>query len=212
MKLYWKPSKGYGSRHGYPIDFVVLHYTWGKKAGDLNTLCSRRASSHFYITKEGDIYWLVPLDKRAYHAGIVWTDPKTWQYDRWKRIRPNERSIGIEIEGYGNYTEEQYSALAWLLPLICGKYGIPIKTLDDPWFGSEGRAACDVDVLEAFRGILGHCSIHFSKVDPGPNFEWDRVKALGPLPQIAPFDRAASALFFNDPGYVDESGVRIHGA
>ena len=202
--LIWQPSKGFGSRCGYGVDFIILHYTWGRKTSDLATLCSKRASSHFYIPVNGDLYWLVRLENRAFHAGIEWRSPSTWQYKRWRAIRPNERSIGIEIEGFGEYTEEQYRALEWLLPLLLERFDIPLRFLPDPYRGMQGRDAYEIEKLTNFWGILGHGNIHFSKVDPGMNFDWDRMKCLELLPDPGCLTFAENVVYRGDPSLLPE--------
>ena len=175
-RLYWRQSKGRCPRYGYPVEMIVLHYTWGSEAGDLKTLLSARASSHLYITLKGHIYWLVRFEETAYHAGINGLLAPI----RKKRIRPNERSIGIEIEGFGKYTEAQYRALEFVLPVIMKRFKIPLNFLPDPWYGMDPSepARYPIEDLEHFKGILGHGNIHKSKVDPGLNFDWDRMKCL----------------------------------
>jgi len=207
-RLIWQPSKGFGSRHGYDIDFIVLHYTWGHRAGDLATLCSKRASSHFYLTLNGDLYWLVRLENRAFHAGIEWRSPGTWQYKRWKAIRPNERSIGIEIEGFGEYTEEQYRALEWLLPLLLERFDIPFRFLSEPYCGMDDRDAYSIAVLKKFRGILGHGNIHYSKVDPGMKFSWERMMRLVLMPDPGCLSFAENVVYRGDPSLLPEGSTR----
>lgn len=207
-KLIWQPSKGYRSRHGYPVDFIVLHYTWGRKVGDLATLTSRRASSHFYITFSGDLYWLVRFENRAFHAGIEWKSPRTWQYKRWKEIRPNERSIGIEIEGRGQYTESQYRALEWVLPLLLKRFDIPLRFLPDPFLGMTGRDAYEIDALRDFRGILGHGNIHYSKNDPGMDFDWERFKHLPELPDPGCLTWPETVVYRGDPVLLSEGRLK----
>ena len=204
--LICRPSKGYGSRGRYPVDFVVLHYTWGSKAGDLATLTSRQASSHFYITNNGDIYWLVRLNNSAYHAGIN----RVLAPKRWARIKPNERSVGIEIEGYGRYTEEQYRALEWCLPIILKRFNIPLAFLPNPYRGCDPKAKADryeIEALEEFRGILAHGNVHASKVDPGLDFDWDRIKCLELLPDPGCLGRAERAVYLDEPDFVPKEGL-----
>ena len=205
-RLIWRSSKGYCARRGYSVDFVVLHYTWGSRAGDLATLCSSRASSHFYITNNGDIYWLVRLSNAAFHAGIK----RVLAPKRWARIRPNERSIGIEIEGYGSYTKEQYRALEWCLPIVMKRYDIPLAFLPDPYRGCNPKGKADryeIETLERFRGLLAHGNIHASKVDPGLNFDWDRMKCLELLPDPGCLSRAERAVYLDDPDLVPKGGL-----
>lgn len=206
-RLIWKPSKGFCSRRGYNVDFVVLHYTWGHKAGDLATLCSRRASSHFYITNPGDIYWLVRLENTAYHAGIS----RLLAPKRAARIRPNERSVGIEIEGFGEFTEEQYRALEWLLPLLLKRFDIPLALPPNPYRGCDAKAKADryeIEFFDDYRGLLAHGNIHRSKVDPGLNFDWERIKCIPPLPDPGCLSHSENVVYRGDPSeLIPEGGI-----
>jgi N-acetyl-anhydromuramyl-L-alanine amidase AmpD len=206
--------RNYGERGDYKIDWIILHYTWGHKRGDLDTLTSNRASSHLYITNEGDIWWLVPFQKAAWHAGITWKVPGTWQWKRWKALRPNERSIGIEIEGFGEFTPDQYRALEWCLPLLLRRYDIPLAFLPDPLRGMDPRVskkhggdAYEIEELLAFRGILGHGNTHYGKVDPGLNFEWDRIRCIPPMPETGPQNVAERDLYVGDMALIPEGGI-----
>jgi len=205
-KLIWQPSKGFGSRGGRRVDFVVLHYTWGRRAGDLATLCSNRASSHFYITLNGDIYWLVRLENAAYHAGIN----RLLAPKRWARIRPNERSIGIEIEGFGEYTEEQYRALEWVLPLILERFDIRLTLPPDPYRGCDPKQKADryeIEFLEEFRGILAHGNIHGTKVDPGLKFGWGRIRNMELVPDVGCLSLAEDFIYRRDPADIPKGGI-----
>jgi len=205
-RLLWRPSKGFASRRGYAVDMVVLHYTAGHKEGDLATLLSSRASSHFYITYNGDIYWLVRLENAAFHAGIN----RALAPLRWAKIRPSERSVGIEIEGYGRFTEEQYRALEWVLPPVLKRFNIPLKFPPDPFYGCDPRnpARYPVEDLERFRGIVAHGNIHKSKVDPGLDFDWERMKHLAPLADPGCLSYAENLVYRGDPADLTEGGVR----
>ena len=47
-------------------------------------------SSHFFVTRQGEIWQFVSCDDRAWHAGV----------SQWRgRDRCNDDSIGIELEG-----------------------------------------------------------------------------------------------------------------
>lgn len=74
------------------------------------------------------------------------------------RPRCNDFSIGIEVEGsdFEPFEDAQYQALAGLLPALASRYPI--------------------------RAVAGHSDIAPGrKTDPGPFFEWERVK----LPELA---------------------------
>jgi N-acetyl-anhydromuramyl-L-alanine amidase AmpD len=221
-RLYWQPARGFAARPAeFNVDWVVLHYTAGPYPGDLNWLVRspRPAcpSAHFYVAPHGDVYQLVRLENVAFHAGITWSRPYTWQWRRWRALRPNERSVGIEISNLGppyNFADAQYRALAFLLPPLLARFDIPSQTLPDPWRGcdprvrkSHGGDAYDVEELEGFRGVLAHGNIHFSKTDPGLLFDWDRIRALEPF--ASPPSLAANIIWRGDPAALPEEGVQF---
>jgi len=107
-----------------------------------------RVSAHFLIDRDGALTQFVPVHERAWHAGV-----SSW----CGREACNDFSVGIELEGCDDdaFTEAQYAALLALLddlaPLI-----------------SEFSAGC----------IVGHSDIAPGrKTDPGPRFDWARVRA-----------------------------------
>ena len=63
-----------------------------------------RVSSHIYIKRCGTVIQFVPLNRRAWHAGVS-------QFQG--RQRCNDFSIGIELQGTDSlpYTDEQYTSL-----------------------------------------------------------------------------------------------------
>lgn len=141
---------------------------------------------------------MVRLENMAFHAGIK----RILAPRRWARIKPNERSIGIEIEGYGNYTEEQYRALEWVLPLLLKRFNIPLHFLPDPYLGCNPKLKADrydIETLVNFRGILAHGNIHKSKTDPGMNFDWERLKYLPELPEPGCLTETQTIVYWGDP-------------
>jgi AmpD protein len=67
-----------------------------------------RVSAHFFIRRDGELIQFVPLDARAWHAGV-----SSWR----GRERCNDFSIGIELEGCDTlpFDERQYPVLVDLL-------------------------------------------------------------------------------------------------
>jgi N-acetylmuramoyl-L-alanine amidase len=121
--------------------------------------------------------------------------------ERARVIRPNERGIGIEIVNWGPlrktngcfltwndypyngeavqvgggywepYADAQYESLIKLVRYLCRKHAIP------PNYPPEGPGNyhSDASQLASFRGILGHCALDNTKVDPGPHFDWEKL-------------------------------------
>ncbi len=113
---------------GRRIDMIVLHATCGDRLGDLYTLSGRDrrhlASSHYYITKLGEIYQLVQDKDIAWHAGISY-----WQGESGC----NKFSLGIELEnrndGKDKYPQTQLDAALWLVQTKVRQYRIPRSRL-----------------------------------------------------------------------------------
>lgn len=108
-----------------------------------------KVSSHLLIRREGAIVQYVPFHERAWHAG---------QSSYRGRERCNDFSIGIELEGADTvpYEPAQYRALADMILDLCAAY---------PSLSPER--------------IAGHSDIAPGrKSDPGPAFDWVRLRAM----------------------------------
>lgn len=114
----------------------------------------RRVSSHLLIDRRAAITQYVPFHQRAWHAGAS-------SYEG--RAACNDFSIGIELEGTDTtaYEDAQYVALANVISALCEAY----PDLD------PGR-------------LTGHSDIAPGrKTDPGPSFDWPRLRTLIVLAQ-----------------------------
>jgi N-acetyl-anhydromuramoyl-L-alanine amidase len=67
-----------------------------------------RVSAHFLIRRDGELVQFVPVERRAWHAGV-----SSWR----GRSRCNDFSVGIELEGTEDapFEDAQYDALVRLL-------------------------------------------------------------------------------------------------
>jgi AmpD protein len=71
-------------------------------------LAGLRVSAHFLLRRDGALLQFVPLELRAWHAGL----------SRWRgRERCNDFSIGVELEGSdaAAFADPQYARLAILV-------------------------------------------------------------------------------------------------
>ena len=145
------------------IKFIIIHYTAMCSLKEtLEHLCSSKSkvSTHFLVSKKGEIYHIVNEENRAWHAGKSY----------WKKIKDiNSYSIGIELENTGHYLSfEKYSnlqirSLAKLLRYLKLLHHISINN------------------------ILAHSDVApMRKLDPGEKFPWHILekKKLVYLPKI----------------------------
>ncbi len=111
-------------------------------------ICHLTVSAHLFIRRNGELIQFVPLSQRAWHAG---------ESQFCGRSCCNDFSIGIELEGTDDtpYAEAQYRRL---IPVL--------KLLMQTWPGITPDR------------VTGHSDIAPGrKTDPGPAFDWARVRA-----------------------------------
>ena len=108
-----------------------------------------KVSSHLLIRRDGEVIQYVPLNKRAWHAGVSCYE---------NRDCCNDYSIGIELEGEDEtpYTDQQYLELSKIIKTLIKNYP---------------------DLNE--KTIAGHNDIAPGrKTDPGEAFDWPHLRAL----------------------------------
>lgn len=135
-------------------DIFVYHIADGFESG-LDWMCNPVAqiSSHFFITKTGKVYQLVPLNMAAWTQGLV-NPPSHPNYSDSKHsiiksraVNPNAYCLSIEYEGFyndyysngvlkakgckGKITDEQVKATIELMPYVQSEmkrlYGTQLK-------------------------------------------------------------------------------------
>lgn len=163
------PSPNHSSREGWEVDAVVIHHISlppGRFGGVYvaDFFCNRldpsadpffpeiwqlRVSAHFFVDRGGWVTQFVDTGRKAWHAG-----------ESSLRGVPdvNRFSVGVELEGDEQtpYAEAQYEALARLLPAVCRAHPgvVPDR-------------------------VVGHEHVaHGRKRDPGPLFDWERVRSM----------------------------------
>ena len=141
---------------GAAIDMLVLHYTGMKTADEaLARLCDpqSKVSAHYTVGTDGRVFFHVPEERRAWHAGVSY-----WAGER----NVNGRSIGIELVnpghefGYVPFAQAQIAALIDLAKGILARHPI-----------SPAR-------------VLGHSDVAPGrKTDPGELFPWQQLAEFG---------------------------------
>jgi AmpD protein len=79
-----------------------------------------KVSSHYLVRRDGQVVQFVPVERRAWHAGV-----SSWR----GRERCNDFSIGIELEGMEHhaFTGPQYRALSALVRRLRARW--PLRDL-----------------------------------------------------------------------------------
>jgi AmpD protein len=113
------------------------------------TLDGLRVSAHLLIRRDGELTQYLPFHRRAWHAGAS---------EYAGRSCCNDFSIGIELEGADQipYADGQYPRLAAVIRAVRAVY----------------------PAITANR-LTGHADIAPGrKTDPGPAFDWERLRRL----------------------------------
>ena len=151
MKLIHKfKSPSFNKRKAKHIKYIIINYTALQGIDEsINYLCNplNKVSTQFLISSLGEVYNLVNLSKRAWHAGNSYSDGD---------IDINSLSIGIELDYFPSYknkfSNKMISSLNSLLLHLINKYRI------------------------RHSNILGHSDIApYRKIDPGKKFPWSKL-------------------------------------
>jgi N-acetyl-anhydromuramyl-L-alanine amidase AmpD len=152
----------------------------------------------YQVVKDEDIAWHAGIGPRPGLSAAQ----NAARRARNGKVLANPRGIGIEIVNWGwldrvdgdlqtwtkrpfsgpvveagggfweAFTDAQYTSLVGLVSWLCRRYDVPVQ------FPPQGPGSYepDADLLAGFRGILGHQAIDDTKQDPGPAFDWERLK------------------------------------
>lgn len=108
---------------GTNINCIVIHATVEPTTeGTINIFLGmrRRVSAHFVVGKDGRVVQMVPIEKRAWHAGVS-------ELDGVPAV--NDYSVGIELvnlnDGIDPYPKEQMEAAAGIIRLVRSRYDVP---------------------------------------------------------------------------------------
>ncbi|WP_328750716.1 N-acetylmuramoyl-L-alanine amidase [Streptomyces sp. NBC_00285] len=140
----------------YGVDMVVIHVTQGSFASAVKVFQDpgHGAAAHYIVRKDGRITQMIRELDVAYHAG---------------NRAYNERSVGIEHEGFvdrpEDFTDAMYEASARLTARICARYDIPVDR----------------------EHIIGHVEVPGTDhTDPGEHWDWKRYMQLVRRARSAP--------------------------
>lgn len=144
-------SPNYNDRPNSNIRFIILHFTEMTFENAMTRLCDENSSvsAHYVIKEDGEIFNIVPEDKRAFHAGKSF-------WDGFEKI--NDNSIGIELDNIGRkpFTKKQMRSCIDLCKSLMTKYNI----LPEHILGHSDIAPD-------------------RKIDPGIYFDWEMLSKEG---------------------------------
>lgn len=175
FKIERKNSPNKSSRQGWKPDMIASHITEGSYAGAVSWLCnpSSQASSHFVVSKKGEITQLVDIREATWTNGTS-TDPKknnhysksSLKVVRDRKTSANYYTITIEHEGFSNQgqgklTDIQLEASIWLHKHIV----------------KEVKRIYGIDIKLDREHIVGHYQIDPIRKPncPGKDFQWDEL-------------------------------------
>ncbi|MFN0180336.1 MAG: N-acetylmuramoyl-L-alanine amidase [Gemmatimonadales bacterium] len=182
------PSPYHSSRGNAAIQAVIFHFTAGPSLdGTVRyfTQNSRSVSAHYVVGKEGRTVQMVPLNRSARHAGTGALDGNPGV---------NARSIGIEIVNWGVLTQKAGGFLTHSGTAYRGAAPVSRPDADgrirwwEPFteeqYQALGRLTRDLLVMfPGIRWLTGHEDVALPvgrKNDPGPAFDWSRIRASIP--------------------------------
>ena len=156
MSINYTPNFSTTRRNTKKIKYIIFHYTGMRSENKaINRLLNvkSKVSCHYFIKKNGQVIFMIPVFLEAWHAGK----------SKWKKDKSlNKYSIGIEIAnkghefGYEKFSKIQILSLIKLSKYLINKYKINKKN------------------------ILGHSDIAFErKKDPGEKFPWKFLASKG---------------------------------
>ena len=155
MKVIKKPSPNWTESRYAKIGHQI-HKTLGLMPGCLEWLTTPKSnvSANLLVTRDGTIYELVDLDKRAWAAGRI-NQPseraKKIMFKNWwgGYVKPDYYLIQWEFECLENqtFTKKQYEAFAW----YCKNKNLPVI---DMFVLTHKDTAIDKPDLEEERAIL----------------------------------------------------------
>lgn len=168
---------------GIKPKYLVIHYTGGTTLeGTVSWFMNpaAKASAHFVIARDGGIVQMVPLNRRAWHAGV----------SEWEGIKAfNAHSIGIEIVNGGKLRRTGRGWVTWAerqisddqVSIATHKH----ETTETGWHDYTAEQVATVLELcvalhaaFGFKDVLGHDDIAPGrKLDPGPVFPMGALRS-----------------------------------
>ncbi|WP_341757021.1 MULTISPECIES: N-acetylmuramoyl-L-alanine amidase [unclassified Candidatus Tisiphia] len=160
------PIANYGDRENKKVSMVIVHHTAISTLKDTKELLNKIGlSAHFIVDRDGSITLTVPLEKKAYHAGISYAKIKIGeQFEELTAL--NDYSIGIEIVNTGRelFPQQQMESVKELLLYLMKRF----KIRKDMVFSHA-----EIGTI-LYNEALG--SYMLRKVDPHKLFDWELLE------------------------------------
>jgi len=164
-------------------ELIVIHFSATRNAAEIFDLFHRgplQISSHYVIDDDGTVFRLVPETKRAWHAG----------HSSFRgRQDVNSRSIGIELRNGGRLTPAGDGIRFRTAQGRLYRPRNPVRQIEGHWwesFSDEQMGALSVLCREIVSRhqmapdcFVGHSQVASPpgrKIDPGPLFDWQRLR------------------------------------
>lgn len=136
--------------------YLMLHHTASTDfASTVAYLCKRTAmvSAHFVVGKKGEVAQLVPLTRKAWHAGVG-------KYGLIPRNQGNRYAIGIEIVNKGDgtdpYPAAQLKAIDALIAYLDAEVG-PLPIIDHKMYAPKRKSDMSANFpLDTYRTYRRH--------------------------------------------------------
>lgn len=162
-------NSNYDDREGKKVFMVVVHHTESPTLKSTkDALNSAGISVQLIVDRDGSITLMVPLEKRAWHAGVSYA--KVQVDNVVKELRKlNDYSIGIEIVNTGleSFPEEQMKSVKDLILYLMKRF----KIRKDMIFSHA-----EIGTIVYNSAIEGYA---MRKPDPHKLFDWELLERNG---------------------------------
>ncbi|WP_214241683.1 N-acetylmuramoyl-L-alanine amidase [Wolbachia pipientis] len=163
------PSLNYDDREGKKVLMVVVHHTESPTLKSTKyALNSSGISVQLIVDRDGSITLMVPLEKRAWHAGISYAKVQVDNVvEELQKL--NDYSIGIEIVNTGlePFPEEQMKSVKDLILYLMKRF----KIRKDMIFSHA-----EIGTIVYNSAIEGYA---MRKPDPHKLFDWELLEKSG---------------------------------
>lgn len=178
----WSASPHHSQRRAAEVTAIICHYTAGGSLSGTVTWLQNpgsKVSAHYVIGKDGSVVQMVALDRAAWHAGTSMLAGKEGA---------NHFSIGFEIVNWGKLTRREgkfytYTGRVYQGPQPIESQGAYWEPYTDAQYEAVARLTTAILGKYPIRHITGHSDVATPKgrkIDPGPAFDWQRLKTALP--------------------------------